>query len=77
MGDMPVRAAYGTWVSPISAESLAKGAIGVSDLRTEGGRLFWLENRPDQAGRMVAMTGDASDARQLTSDRFSVRTRVH
>ena len=77
MAETPVKAAYGTWASPISAESLAKGAIGVSDLRTEGGRLFWLENRPDQAGRMVAMTGDASGARQLTPDSFSVRTRVH
>ena len=77
MAETPVKAPYGTWASPISAESLAKGAIGVSDLRTEGGRLFWLENRPDQAGRMVAMTGDAAEARQLTPDRFSVRTRVH
>jgi dipeptidyl aminopeptidase/acylaminoacyl peptidase len=77
MAEMPFKAPYGTWASPISAESLAKGAIGVADLRTEGGRMFWLENRPDQAGRMVAMTGDAADARQLTPDRFSVRTRVH
>jgi dipeptidyl aminopeptidase/acylaminoacyl peptidase len=73
----PVRAPYGTWASPISAESLAKGAIGVSDLRTEGGRMFWLENRPDQAGRMVVMTGDAAGARELTPEGFSVRTRVH
>jgi dipeptidyl aminopeptidase/acylaminoacyl peptidase len=77
MAETPTQAPYGTWASPISAESLAKGAIGVSDLRAEGGRLFWLENRPDQAGRMVAMTGDAADARQLTPDGFSVRTRVH
>jgi dipeptidyl aminopeptidase/acylaminoacyl peptidase len=77
MAEAPVVSPFGTWASPISAESLAKGAIGVSDLRTEGGRLFWLENRPDQAGRMVAMTGDAAEARQLTPDSFSVRTRVH
>jgi dipeptidyl aminopeptidase/acylaminoacyl peptidase len=77
MAETPVKAPYGTWASPISAQSLAQGAIGVSDLRTEGGRLFWLENRPDQAGRMVAMTGDATEARQLTPDSFSVRTRVH
>ncbi|HZC15792.1 MAG TPA: prolyl oligopeptidase family serine peptidase [Caulobacteraceae bacterium] len=75
--DEPTRAPYGTWASPISAKSLAKGAIGISDLRTAGGRLFWLENRPDQAGRMVVMTGDASAARELTPAGFSVRTRVH
>jgi dipeptidyl aminopeptidase/acylaminoacyl peptidase len=75
--EQPATASYGTWASPISAESLAKGAIGVSDLRTEGGWLFWLENRPDQAGRMAAMTGDASDVTELTPPGFSVRTRVH
>ncbi|HEX4199593.1 MAG TPA: prolyl oligopeptidase family serine peptidase [Caulobacteraceae bacterium] len=75
--EAPTTAPYGTWASPISAESLAKGAIGVSDLRTEDGRLFWLENRPDQGGRMVAMTGDASGVTELTPEGFSVRTRVH
>jgi dipeptidyl aminopeptidase/acylaminoacyl peptidase len=77
MAEEPMTAPYGTWASPISADSLAKGAIGVSDLRTEGGRLFWLENRPDQGGRMVAMTGDASGATEITPEGFSVRTRVH
>ena len=70
-------APYGAWTSPISAESLAKGAIGVAEPRAVDGRLFWLENRPDEGGRMVAMTGDASGFRQLTPERFSVRTRVH
>jgi dipeptidyl aminopeptidase/acylaminoacyl peptidase len=68
---------YGAWASPISAEVLAKGAIGVADLRVEGGRLFWLENRPDEGGRQVVMTGDGSAVRQLTPEGFSVRTRVH
>lgn len=73
----PVTASYGAWASPISAESLAKGSIGVSDLRTAGGRLYWLENRPDEGGRLVAMTGDADGARPLTPEGFNVRTRVH
>jgi dipeptidyl aminopeptidase/acylaminoacyl peptidase len=73
----PGEAPYGTWASPVSAEALAKGAIGVSDLRAVDGRLYWLENRPDEQGRMVAMTGDAAAARQLTPEGFNVRTRVH
>jgi dipeptidyl aminopeptidase/acylaminoacyl peptidase len=70
-------APYGTWASPISAESLAKGAIGVGDLHCADGRLFWLENRPDEGGRMVVMTADASGVRPLTPEGFNVRTRVH
>ena len=70
-------APFGAWASPISAESLAKGAIGVTDPRAVDGRLFWLENRPDEGGRMAAVTGDASGSRQLTPEGFNVRTRVH
>ncbi len=73
----PKIAPYGTWASPISAASLARGAIGVSDLRTAEGRLFWLENRPDEGGRMVLMTHADGEARQLTPPRFNVRTRAH
>lgn len=69
--------AYGAWASPISAESLAKSGVGVSDLRTADGRLYWLENRPDEGGRLVVMTGDADGVRALTPEGFNVRTRVH
>ena len=74
---MPTIAPYGTWASPISAESLAKGAIGVSSPKTADGRLYWLENRPDEGGRIVAITGDADGLRVLTPEGFYVRTRVH
>src|ERR1700722_20149421 len=70
-------APYGAWASPISAASLAKGAIGVGDLKVADGRLYWLENRPDEGGRMVVMTGDAAGQRPLTPEGFNVRTRVH
>lgn len=70
-------APYGTWASPISAASLAEGAIGVSELRVSEGRLTWLENRPAEGGRMVVMTDDPSGARPLTPAGFNVRTRVH
>jgi dipeptidyl aminopeptidase/acylaminoacyl peptidase len=73
----PKVAPYGSWASPISAASLAAGAIGIADLRAAGGRLYWLESRPAEGGRMVAMTAEAGEARQLTPPRFNVRTRVH
>ena len=37
---------YGAWASPITAASLAEGAIGLADLRVADGKLYWLETRP-------------------------------
>jgi dipeptidyl aminopeptidase/acylaminoacyl peptidase len=69
---------YGAWPSPVSAAILAEGAIGMSDLRVADGKLYWLESRPAEGGRLVVMTGDAQGgARQLTPERFNARTRVH
>src|SRR5580693_3127741 len=69
--------AYGAWASPITAASLAEGAIGLSDLRVADGRLYWLETRPAEGGRLVIMTQDGGEARQLTPEGFNARTRVH
>jgi dipeptidyl aminopeptidase/acylaminoacyl peptidase len=69
--------AYGAWASPITSASLAEGMIGLADLRVADGRLYWLENRPAEGGRLVLMTLDGGQARQLTPEGFNVRTRVH
>jgi dipeptidyl aminopeptidase/acylaminoacyl peptidase len=67
---------YGAWPSPVTAASLAQGAIGLSDLRVAEGRLYWLESRPAEGGRMVVMSlGD--EVTELTPEGFNVRTRVH
>ena len=67
---------YGAWRSPVSAASLAEGAIGLGDLRVADGRLYWLETRPAEGGRQVVMTL-ADGVRQLTPEGFNARTRVH
>ena len=69
--------AYGAWTSTITAASLAEGMIGLVDLRVADGRLYWLENRPAEGGRLVLMTRDGDTARQLTPEGFNLRTRVH
>ncbi|HEY3799361.1 MAG TPA: prolyl oligopeptidase family serine peptidase [Caulobacteraceae bacterium] len=69
---------YGSWPSPISAASLAESAIGLGELKVADGRLYWLESRPTEGGRMVIMTFGADGApKQLTPEGFNVRTRVH
>jgi dipeptidyl aminopeptidase/acylaminoacyl peptidase len=68
---------YGAWASPITAASLAEGGVGVGDVRVADGKLYWLENRPAEGGRMVVMTREGGEARQLTPEGFNVRTRAH
>ena len=68
---------YGAWASPITAASLAEGAIGVAEVRAVDGKLYWLETRPAEGGRLVIMTRDGGETRQLTPEGFNARTRVH
>jgi dipeptidyl aminopeptidase/acylaminoacyl peptidase len=68
---------YGAWASPITAASLAEGAIGVAELRVADRKLYWLETRPAEGGRLVIMTQEDGQARQLTPEGFNARTRVH
>jgi dipeptidyl aminopeptidase/acylaminoacyl peptidase len=56
---------------------MAEGMIGLADVRVADGKLYWLENRPAEGGRMVVMTKEGGEARQLTPAGFNVRTRVH
>jgi len=67
----------GTWASPITFESLVAGAVNPSDLRVYDGQLYWLESRPADGGRIVAMTLEGGAPRALTAAPFNVRTRVH
>ena len=71
-------APYGSWSSPITAESLAQASVSMSDLRTQAGAVFWRESRPAEGGRQVLMRRSSAGAIEaLTPPGFNVRTRVH
>ena len=74
----PKLAPYGSWASPISAESVAAKRIGLAEPRFAGDDLYWLENRPAERGRVALVRrspgGDVHDA---IPDTFSARNRVH
>jgi dipeptidyl aminopeptidase/acylaminoacyl peptidase len=71
-------APYGSWSSPISAEMLASGGVGLDEPRIAEGIVSWLESRPSEDGRSVIVTGDAfSSPRDLIPAGFNARTKVH
>ena len=71
-------APYGSWESPISAEMVAGGGVGLDELNVDGDDLYWLESRPLEGGRQVLCrrTGDGPPE-DLLPRVFNTRTRVH
>jgi dipeptidyl aminopeptidase/acylaminoacyl peptidase len=76
--DTPQTAAYGTWRSPITADLITGKRVGVISPRIDGDDVYWIENRPAEAGRSVivrrSQDGTVADAIPFE---FNARTRVH
>jgi dipeptidyl aminopeptidase/acylaminoacyl peptidase len=67
-------ASYGSWKSPITSDLIVAQSIGLSDVRLDGGTVYWLEARPQEQGRNVVVREGETD---VTPAPFNVRTRVH
>ena len=74
----PTTAPYGTWRSPITADLITGRRVGLTSPRIDGDAIYWIENRPEEAGRSVivrrAADGTIGDAIPAG---FNARTRVH
>ncbi len=74
---------FGSWPSPISADLVAAGSVGLGGpaLRTgEDGRseVWWSEQRPSEGGRVVLVRRrEGERAQDQLIAPFSARTRVH
>ena len=74
----PVSAPYGTWKSPIAAQTVATGALRLREVVLDGDDIYWIEGRPDEGGRSVIVKrspdGHIAD---VTPTATNVRARVH
>ncbi|CAA7263866.1 unnamed protein product [Cyclocybe aegerita] len=72
----PSKAPYGTWASPISAESITKGSIGIADVIVDRvtSEVYHLESRPSEAGRNVLV--HTTSNRDIVGAGWNVRTMV-
>ena len=68
---------YGAWPSPIKPGNLAAALAGPGEPQVQNGIPHWLENRPEEAGRVALMRQEADGVRELTPAPFNVRSRVH
>src|ERR1044071_5145400 len=71
-------APYGSWKSPLTAEMVAAGELGLEQVRVDGGDIYWIERRAQESGRKVIVrrTADGQIA-DITPSGFNARTRVH
>ncbi len=73
----PVIAPYGSWKSPITAERLAQGSVGLGQIVLDGGDIYWSELRPAESGRQVIVRFRDGVMQDMTPAGFSARTRAH
>ena len=72
-----IAAPFGSWTSPITAESLTGAVIGIKEPGTDVDAIYWLENRPSEKGRSTLIRLRDGVTTELTPNPFDVRTRVH
>lgn len=75
---MTTTAPYGSWRSPISAQSLTADNVRLSEPQPDGDDCYWLESRPQEQGRsaLVHLAADGT-RRDLLPAPLSVRTRLN
>lgn len=74
-----ITAPYGSWKSPITSDLIVAQSIGLSEVRFDGDDIYWVEARPQEAGRSVVVRHVAwnNTTEDVTPQGFNVRTRVH
>jgi len=76
-----VTAPYGSWSSPITSALLTSSGITFSEPEFSNGHVYWLESRPDEAGRVVVVrcAADGNDGKpaDVLPQGFNARTRAH
>src|SRR5271170_1229129 len=74
---MATIAGYGDWSSPLAAGDVARAKVSLSELCSDGDAVYWLESRPAEAGRTVAVRSDALGVSDHSPEGVSIRSRVN
>jgi dipeptidyl aminopeptidase/acylaminoacyl peptidase len=69
---------YGSWKSPITADVVAAGEVGLEQIKLDGSDVYWIERRSKEGGRKVIVRCSADgQVTDMTPVGFNARTRVH
>ncbi|MCR4346973.1 MAG: S9 family peptidase [Sulfuricaulis sp.] len=70
-------APYGSWKSPITADRIVEGGVGLGQVALDGSDIYWSEMRPAEGGRHVILRWREGTVEEILPAPFSARTRVH
>jgi hypothetical protein len=74
----PVKAPYGSWVSPISADQIVTDAVKLGGMKEVGGSIYFCELRPSEKGRIViARFTEEGRFEDLLPLGYNARSTVH
>ena len=74
----PQVAAYGSWKSPITSESIVSQTIGIGNVALDRQNIYWLEKRPQEKGRNIIVGYFPEHGiKDITLAPFNVRTKIH
>ena len=75
---------YGSWESPITSKAITAGSVSLGGVKYCNGSIYWLEGRPQEAGRNVLCkyAPDSTDKSErngvdVSPKESNARTRVH
>jgi len=63
--------------SPITADLLVSGAVGISEVVADGTDVYWAESRPSEGGRTAIVRWRDGEITDVVGSDVNVRTRVH
>lgn len=67
---------FGAWTSPIGADLITGGQVGLAEVVVDGADVFWLESRADDGGRTSLWRESAGHRSEVTPGHY-VRSVVH
>ena len=77
MSAAPKIAPYGSWSSPITAEQIASGSIGLGQIALDAQDIYWSEMRSAESGRYVIVRLRDGVTTDVLPAPFSARSRAH
>jgi dipeptidyl aminopeptidase/acylaminoacyl peptidase len=71
-------APFGTWASPLQVAEVAAQRLSRYSLASDGASLWWLESRPDEAGRTVLVRAEpGAEPSVVSPPGANIRSHVH
>src|SRR6266481_5532491 len=71
--DAGMVAPFGSWKSPVTTDLIVADSVNLKEVQLDGDNVYWLEQRPSDAGRTVLVR----NGHDVTPSPFSVRSRAH